>query len=46
MHHMAGCGNAFSASWSEKEKAAPALLDPTDDQRKQKQDIRSVINYY
>lgn len=34
MHHTAGCENVFSASWSEKEKAEPALLDPTDVSKK------------
>lgn len=28
MHHMEGCENVFSASWSEKGKPAPALLVP------------------
>lgn len=39
MRHTAGCGNAFSASWSEKGKAGPVLLDPTDSQRKQRQGV-------
>lgn len=34
MRHTAGCENVFSASWSEKEKAEPALLDPTDVSKK------------
>lgn len=39
MRHTAGCGNVFSASWSEKGKAGPALLDPTDSQGKWRQGV-------